>query len=126
VDDPGRRRLAAQVARLAAAEAWVLDGNYGGTLDLRLPRADLVVWLDPHPIVCEYRAVRRWWRGRGGRRADLPEGCDENIDADFLRYIWRYRRVSAPRLARALAEHAPEVPVVRLTVPGRSGADSRR
>ena len=97
----------ATVATLAAADRWVLDGNYGGTFDLRLPRADLIVWLDPHPIVCEYRALARFWKGRRQPRPDVADGCQEQIDWLFLRYIWSYRRRHAPRLVAAVAEHAP-------------------
>src|SRR5262245_19550670 len=35
-----------RVAELAGAEAWVMDGNYSGTFDLRLPRAQALIWLD--------------------------------------------------------------------------------
>ncbi|ADB34559.1 putative DNA topology modulation protein FlaR [Kribbella flavida DSM 17836] len=49
-----------RVADAVAADTWVVDGNYGSTFDLRLPRADLVVWVDPLPVVCAYQAVRRW------------------------------------------------------------------
>jgi adenylate kinase family enzyme len=104
-----------QVAELVARDEWVIDGNYGGTFDLRLPRADLVVWVDPHRLVCGYQALRRWWTGRNKQRVDLAEGCEEAIDWEFLVYIWNYRRGPAARLEQALAEHAPDTPVVRLT-----------
>lgn len=111
---PGTAEWRATVAALVAAEEWVLDGNYGSTFDLRLPRADLIVWLDPHPVVCEYRALSRFWKGRRDRRPDLAEGCDEAVDREFLRYILQYRRRHAPRLLDAVAEHAPRTPLVRL------------
>lgn len=114
--EPSREEWREQVAELVARDEWVLDGNYGSTFDLRLPRAELVVWVDPHPLVCEYQALRRWWVGRRSQaRVDLPEGCEEAVDREFLTYIWTYRRRAAPRLHRALAEDAPELPVVRLT-----------
>jgi adenylate kinase family enzyme len=71
--------------------------------------------VDPHRLVCEYQAVRRWWIGRNKQRVDLAEGCEESIDWEFLVYIWNYHRWPTARLERALAEHAPHTPVVRLT-----------
>jgi adenylate kinase family enzyme len=41
----------AQLIALASSPAWVMDGNYFNTFDIRLPRADSLVWLDytnPH------------------------------------------------------------------------------
>ncbi|MFI7074130.1 adenylate kinase [Micromonospora sediminicola] len=74
--DPAEFR--AEVAALAARPAWVMDGNYGGTLDLRLPRADALVFCDPSRARCLTRVLRRRWlhraasgAGRSGRTAGM-------------------------------------------------------
>ncbi|SCG36328.1 P-loop NTPase family protein [Micromonospora inositola] len=110
-DDAGFR---AEIAALAARPAWVMDGNYGATLDLRLPRADLLVLCDPPRLRCLARVLRRRWAHRATPRPDLPEGCPEQVDLEFLRYIWRYPRHSRPRVLAAVASVAPALPVVRL------------
>src|SRR5258708_34881120 len=33
------------VQALVAEPAWLIDGDYSGTFDLRMPRADTVIWL---------------------------------------------------------------------------------
>lgn len=104
----------AEVAALAARPAWVMDGNYASTLDLRLPRADLLVLCDTSRPRCLARILRRRWAHRAAPRPDLPEGCPERLDLGFLRYVWRYPRDSRPRVFAALAEHAPGLPVRRL------------
>ncbi len=55
-----------------AGDAWIADGNYHETLDLRLERADTVVFLDMPWWVCAGRALLRGFRMPG----ELPEGCD--------------------------------------------------
>ncbi|MBY8871045.1 adenylate kinase [Micromonospora sp. PLK6-60] len=112
----------AEVAALAARPAWVMDGNYRATLDLRLPRADLLVLCDPPRLRCLVRVLRRRWVDRASRRPDRPDGCAERLDLEFLRYVWHYPRRSRPRVFAALAETAPDLPVVRLRRP----ADVRR
>ncbi|MFG2054965.1 AAA family ATPase [Micromonospora sp. NPDC048930] len=112
----------AEVAVLAARPAWVLDGNYGSSLDLRLPRADLLVLCDPSRLRCLARVLRRRWTHRATSRPDLPEGCPEQIDLPFLRYLWRYPRRSRPRVLAAARAIAPDLPVLRL----RTAADTRR
>ncbi|MEV4478690.1 AAA family ATPase [Micromonospora coxensis] len=104
----------AEVAALTAGDSWVMDGNYASTLDLRLPRADLLVLVDPPWPLCLVRVVRRRWARRAASRPDLPDGCPERLDLDFLRYVPRYPRRSRPRVLAAVAAHAPALPVVRL------------
>jgi adenylate kinase family enzyme len=80
----------ATVARLAAGDAWVMDGNYGGTLDARLAVCDTVIFLDLPRLVCVAGVVRRWLRWRGRSRPDLTPGCPEQLSWEFLSWIWTY------------------------------------
>jgi len=54
------------VESLLAGERWVMDGNYGGTLEQRLASCDTVVFLDLPRSLCLWRAAVRWVRFRGG------------------------------------------------------------
>ena len=60
-----------RVAEAAAREAWVMDGNYTTHLDLRLPRAEAVIWLDLPRYIYFPRAVWRSIRNYGRDRDDL-------------------------------------------------------
>jgi hypothetical protein len=46
------------VTDLAAGDDWINDGNYGGTIDVRVRAADTAVFLDDAPIPCIARALR--------------------------------------------------------------------
>jgi adenylate kinase family enzyme len=59
---------------LLAGDSWIADGNYSGSLDLRLERADTVVFLDTPWWVCAKRALLRGVRKPAG---EMPEGCDD-------------------------------------------------
>ncbi len=76
--------------QLMAPDAWILDGNYRGTLTERVERAAALVLLDPLTPVCLWRIVRRRLVAR--QTADLAEGCDERLDIEFVRYVAGYRR----------------------------------
>src|SRR2546421_10614580 len=54
-----------------ADDAWIADGNYHETLDLRLERADTVVFLDMPWWLCAGRAFLRG----SGCRASCPKGA---------------------------------------------------
>ena len=111
------------VERMTAGEAWVMDGNYGGTLDLRLAAADTVVFLDLPRTVALWGAIRRRLTHRGGRvRPDMAAGCPEQVGWEFIRWIWRYPRDRRPGVLRKLraVEHRKRVVILR------SRADVRR
>lgn len=95
---------------LLAGPRWIMDGNYGGTLDLRLAAADGLIHLDFPTSLCLSRVVRRSLSGmvRRGDRPDLPEGCAERFDPAFWRYVLRYRREARPRLMEKTAGFAGE------------------
>ncbi len=89
-------------------ETWVSDGNFSqATLDLRLPRADLIVWLERPRVICLWRAVGRVFRkGEAHRLRDLPK---------VIRFIWNFDRANRPKIETARKEFGPDVPVVRLS-----------
>jgi len=110
------------VGELAARDAWVMDGNYGGTLPDRLQACDTVIFLDLPRVVCAWRVTRRWLRYRGRTRPDMAEGCDERMTWEFLRWIWTFPRRRRPEVLRQLAALDAGQRVVIL----RSAADVAR
>lgn len=95
------------VDQLIAQEAWIMDGNYGGTLPARLAAADLVVFLDMPRATCLWSLLRRRVQFRGRARPDLPPGCDERLTMAFLWWVWTYRRRRRPDILERLAELRP-------------------
>ncbi|MDZ4364047.1 hypothetical protein [Brevundimonas sp.] len=104
----------ARVSDALADDAWILDGNFGGTWDLRMPRADTIVWIDQPPLLCLARAIRRVFRHRREHRPDMAEGCREAFELAFYAFILTFNRKVRPRLEAALAHHAGHARVLRL------------
>jgi adenylate kinase family enzyme len=105
------------VAELAAAEYWILDGNYGSTLDIRLAAADLIIFLDPPRHICLWRVLWRYVKYRRTTRPDLAPGCPEALDWEFIRWVWTYPHRRRPATLHRLAGYAGEKPVVILRRP---------
>ncbi|HTV90187.1 MAG TPA: hypothetical protein VME41_14330 [Stellaceae bacterium] len=103
----------ARVAASLASDAWVSEGNYRETFPLRLPRADAVIIIDRSRWLCLWRVVRRSCFRRG-RRPDLPLGCPEKVDWEFLKFIWRFRKRTWPRIEADRRAYGQGVPVIRL------------
>ena len=62
------------VRELAARPEWVMDDNYSRTFDIRMPRADTLVWLEYPRSTCFLRALGRSLRNEGRVRPDRPPG----------------------------------------------------
>src|SRR5262245_64803054 len=79
-----------------------MDGNYSNTYDVRMPRADTLVWLDYARSVCVRRVLLRTLTGYGRTRPDLPESCPERFDLTFLSYVWDFSEKPLPRIVNAI------------------------
>jgi adenylate kinase family enzyme len=101
--ESAKEEWAEAVAQLAAAKQWIMDGNYGGTLEVRLAAADTVIFLDLPRTVCLRRVVQRWIRFHGRTRPDMTPGCPERLTWEFLRWIWRYPTERRPKILRQLS-----------------------
>jgi len=102
------------VTELINRDSWIIDGNYSGTLELRLQRCDAIVFLDLPRLLCMWRIVKRFFRYRHATRPDIAEGCRENLDLEFISWVWNYHRRSRPKVIRRLREHAADKQIVWL------------
>lgn len=104
-----------KLATIVAADRWLIDGNYGGTLTERLERADTVLYLDYQISLCLRRVFRRIWTYRGRTRPDMTEGCPERFDLPFTFYLMRWN--SGPRIRTEQKLQGHESKVIRLRNP---------
>ncbi|HEX8070266.1 MAG TPA: DNA topology modulation protein [Pyrinomonadaceae bacterium] len=112
--EPPKAEWAEHVAALLRREAWVMDGNYSGTLAARAESCDTLIFLDLPRTVCLWRVVRRRLRYRADSRPDMAEGCHEHFNFDFYRWVWTYPQRTRPKVLALLREHAADKRVVRL------------
>jgi adenylate kinase family enzyme len=89
--------------KLVAEDRWIIDGNYGSTMDMRLARADTVIFLDYPTWIRLYRVLKRAYRYRGRTRPDMTEGCPEKLEWGFIWYVLRYRATRTPGILRKIA-----------------------
>lgn len=102
------------VADLVSGETWVMDGNYSGTLELRLAACDTVLFLDLPRRVCLWRVAKRWLKYRGRRRPDMADGCTEKIDLKFMSWIWGYPGRNRPKILARCEHHGADKTILRL------------
>lgn len=94
--------------RFCGQPTWIMDGNYGGTIEIRLLACDTVVFLDMPTWICFWGAIRRFLKYRGGIRPDVPADCPERLSFAYLLWIWTYRSKRRPRILHRLQQLSPE------------------
>jgi len=94
-----REELTEKLLPILPREGWIIDGNYTGTLALRLNAADTVLYLD-YPVQVCLDGVRA---RRGTVRPDLP-WIEEEEDPEFTEYIMRFPEEQTPAIKALLAQ----------------------
>ena len=100
-------------------DAWIIDGNYASTMEMRLQNADTVFWLDYSTEVCLAGLRER----RGKPRPDMPwvESADGEGDAEFWEYVKHFRETNRPAILTLLARYPEKIVII---FQGRQEADA--
>lgn len=94
------------VSGLAQKGKWIIDGNYNGTIDIRLNRADTIIFFDVSRWICLRNHLKRIMRSKlfNEIRDDIPETCKEHFDFGFMKWIWNYQKINRDRYLEKLAQ----------------------
>ena len=102
------------VGKIIKKDEWIMDGNFGGTMEMRIDACDIVIFLDFPRTVCVYRALKRWIAYYKTNRPDMTEGCNEKFDLKFLGWIWNFEKNAKPRIENLLEKFQNEKTIIRL------------
>ena len=79
---------------------WIIDGNYGSTLEIRMEVCDTVIFLDYPVEVCIAGVEER----RGKPRPDMP-WVEVEPDLEFIEFIKKYNEESRPKVIELLEKY---------------------
>lgn len=117
VESP-RPQFEQRVRDAVQRDRWIIDGTFIATQHIIMPRADTVIWLDFPRSICMWRVLRRLWDHRGRQvRADMPQGCGEKLDFEFLEFIWTFREQYRPKIIARLRQCRPDQRLIILRTP---------
>lgn len=93
------------IERLESAineDSWIIDGNYGSTMEIRFKACDTVFFLDYPKEICLEGIRSR----RGKERPDMPwiEAVDEE-DQEFISFVESYNAESRPQVLKLLEKY---------------------
>ncbi len=81
-------------------DAWIIDGNYLRTLEMRLKYCDTVFFLDLPTELCIKSVETRI----GTKREDMP-WVEEEFDEEFRKWILDFSQDQLPEIYRLLKEN---------------------
>ena len=79
---------------------WIIDGNYGSIMELRMAACDTVIFLDYPLDVCLDGIKER----RGKPRSDMP-WIETEEDAEFIEFIKNYNEQQKPKVLELLEKY---------------------
>ncbi len=81
-------------------DEWIIDGNYGSTMELRMAACDTVIFLDYPLEVCLDGIKERL----GKQRSDMP-WIETEEDAEFIEFIKNYNEQQKPKVLELLEKY---------------------
>lgn len=89
-----------RLSAVLAGDAWIIDGNYASTMELRLAACDTVIFLD-YPLALCLVGIRE---RRGKPRDDMP-WVEQEEDAEFIAFVKRYHEEQRPQVLSLLEKY---------------------
>ena len=80
---------------------WIIDGNYGSTMELRMAACDTVIFLNYPLDICLDGIKER----RGKLRSDMP-WIETEEDAEFIEFIKNYNEQQRPKVLELLEKYS--------------------
>lgn len=81
-------------------DKWIIDGNYGSTMELRLKKCDTVFFLDYPLDVCLDGVKERL----GSPRSDMS-WIETEEDAEFIEFIKKFNEQQRPQIMELLDKY---------------------
>ena len=85
---------------LLEKDEWIIDGNYGSTMEMRMAACDTVIFLD-YPLEVCLDGIRE---RRGKPRSDMP-WTETEEDAEFIEFIKNYNEQQKPKVLELFEKH---------------------
>lgn len=95
-----REEFDRRIREIVSQDAWIIDGNYNRTLELRMRECDTVFFLDYPLEVCLEGATSRI----GKERVDIP-WKEEEFDEEFRQWILDFSKDQLPEIYALLEKY---------------------
>lgn len=73
-------------------EKWIIDGTYIGTLEKRVKKSDMIIFLNYSAIAKLKGIFSRYLKLKGKERPEIP-GCEEKMNWTFIKFTVTWNKV---------------------------------
>lgn len=70
---------------------WIMDGTYKTTLESRIDKSDLIIFLNYSTFAKLKGIFMRYFKRRGKEKPDIP-GCKEQMNWEFMKFTFFWNR----------------------------------
>ena len=102
-----REEFDQRILEILATDEWIIDGEYGRTVEMRLKECDTVFLFDLPAEVCLQGVTNRL----GKKRYEIP-WIEKELDPEFEAYIKGFANDSLPRLYELIEKYGTEKRVI--------------
>lgn len=102
-----REEFDQRLLEILATDEWIIDGEYGRTVEMRLKECDTVFLFDLPAEVCLQGVTNRL----GKKRYEMP-WIEKELDPEFEAYIKGFANDSLPRLYELIEKYGTEKQVI--------------
>ncbi len=90
-----------RLSKTIKLDEWIIDGNYGSTMEMRMEACDTVFFLDYPLDVCLKGIEER----KGKARTDMP-WIEYEDDLEFIEFIKNYNSENRPKVIELLNKYS--------------------
>ena len=89
-----------RVKEVIQKDSWIIDGNYGSSMEMRMQACDTVFFLDYPVDIC----IQGIYDRVGKVRTDMPWVEDE-VDEDLIEFVKNYEKEDRPEVLNLLSKY---------------------
>lgn len=95
------------LADILMRDKWIIDGNYGRTMETRIRKSDIIFFLDYPTEVCVEGVKQR----QGKYREDFP-WIESEVDEELIHFIRKFNIKSKPKIFALLDKYSSKEIVI--------------
>ena len=100
-----QQQFISEIQKIIMLNKWIIDGNYTDTLEMRVCKADTIIWLQETRLKCMLRAVKRYIKHVVTNK---NVGANpKTMSIEFLKYIWDFPKENHEK-NKAIKRQYPE------------------